>query len=141
LSAGELIADRAKELGLEDDTLKKVKEVNSYRDKAIEYCSKAGVKMGLGCDLHGHENLKTQGRELWLRGQIQKPIEVLRSATTINAEIIQMKNRLGAIKEDAFADLLIIKGDPLKDLSIFIHSEENILLLIKDGEIKNSRLN
>jgi imidazolonepropionase-like amidohydrolase len=52
-----------------------------------------------------------------------------------------MKNRLGAIKEDAFADLLIIKGDPLKDLSIFIHSEENILLLIKDGEIKNSRLN
>ena len=97
--------------------------------------------MGLGCDLHGHENLKTQGRELWLRGQIQKPIEVLRSATTINAEIIQMKNRLGVIKEDAFADLLIIKGDPLKDLSIFIHSEENILLLIKDGEIKNSRLN
>ena len=141
LSAGELIAERAKELGLEDDTLKKVKEVNSYRDKAIEYCSKAGVKMGLGCDLHGHENLKTQGRELWLRGQIQKPIEVLRSATTINAEIIQMKNRLGVIKENALADLLIIKGDPLKDLSIFIHSEENILLLIKDGEIKNSRLN
>ena len=97
--------------------------------------------MGLGCDLHGHENLKTQGRELWLRGQIQKPIEVLRSATTINAEIIQMKNKLGTIKENAFADLIIIKGDPLKDLSIFIQSEENILLLIKDGEIKNSRLN
>ena len=65
-----------------------------------------------------------------MRGQIQKPIEVLRSATTINAEIIQMKNKLGAIKEDAFADLIIIKGDPLKDLSIFIESEKNIMLLM-----------
>ena len=97
--------------------------------------------MGLGCDLHGHNNLITQGRELWLRGQIQTPIEVMKSATSINAEIIQMKGKLGVIKENAFADLLIIKGDPLKDLSIFIESEKNIMLLIKDGEIKSSTFN
>ena len=65
----------------------------------------------------------------------------MKSATSINAEIIQMKGKLGVIKENAFADLLIIKGDPLKDLSIFIESEKNIMLLIKDGEIINSTLN
>ena len=77
---------------------------------------------------------------MWLRGQIQNPIEVLRSATSINAEIIQMDNKLGIIKTNAFADLLVVKGDPLKDLSIFIHSEQNILLLIKDGKIKKNLL-
>jgi imidazolonepropionase-like amidohydrolase len=65
----------------------------------------------------------------------------MKSATSINAEIIQMKGKLGVIKENAFADLLIIKGDPLKDLSIFIESEKNIMLLIKDGEIKSSTFN
>ena len=65
----------------------------------------------------------------------------MKSAISINAEIIQMKGKLGVIKENAFADLLIIKGDPLKDLSIFIESEKNIMLLIKDGEIINSTLN
>ena len=53
----------------------------------------------------------------------------------------QMKGKLGVIKENAFADLLIIKGDPLKDLSIFIESEKNIMLLIKDGQIKSSTFN
>ena len=76
-----------------------------------------------------------------MRGQIQTPIEVMKSATSINAEIIQMKGKLGVIKENAFADLLIIKGDPLKDLSIFIESEKNIMLLIKEGEIISSTLN
>jgi len=52
-----------------------------------------------------------------------------------------LKGKLGVIKENAFADLLIIKGDPLKDLSIFIESEKNIMLLIKDGEIKSSTFN
>lgn len=65
----------------------------------------------------------------------------MKSATSINAEIIKMKGKLGVIKENAFADLLIIKGDPLKDLSIFIESEKNIMLLIKDGEIKSSTFN
>ena len=65
----------------------------------------------------------------------------MKSAISMNAEIIQMKGKLGVIKENAFADLLIIKGDPLKDLSIFIESEKNIMLLIKDGEIINSTLN
>ncbi len=65
----------------------------------------------------------------------------MKSAISMNAEIIQMKGKLGVIKENAFADLLIIKGDPLKDLSIFIESEKNIMLLIKDGEIKSSTFN
>ena len=76
-----------------------------------------------------------------MRGQFQKPIEVLKSATSINAEILQMKNKIGIIKENAFADLIVINGDPLIDLSIFIESEKNILLLIKDGEIKKNLFN
>ena len=65
----------------------------------------------------------------------------MKYAISINAEIIQMKGKLGVIKENAFADLLIIKGDPLKDLSVFIESEKNIMLLIKEGEIISSTLN
>ena len=52
-----------------------------------------------------------------------------------------MENKLGVIKENALADLIIIKGNPLNDLSIFMNSKENLLFLMKGGLIKKRLLN
>ena len=41
--------------------------------------------------------------------------------------------KLGVIEEDAYADILLINGDPLKDISILTNPEENIALIMKDG--------
>ncbi len=140
LSAGELIAEHAAALGLPASAADKVREVNRRSLEAVEACAAAGVKLGLGCDLHGHEFVKTQGRELLLRGQVQSPIDVLRSATSINAEIVQAKGELGVIAPDALADMIIVDGDPLDDLSLFVHSSETVALVMKGGRIVRSRL-
>lgn len=140
LSAGELIAGHAAELGLPPSAADRIREVNDASLRAIEACAAAGVKLGLGCDLHGHEFVRTQGRELMLRGEVQPAIEVLRSATAINAEIVQRPGELGAIREGALADILLVDGDPMADLSVFVHSAETVAMVMKGGRIVRSRI-
>lgn len=106
----------------------------------METCAKAGVKLGLGCDLHGDQFLQTQGREPMLRGQVQRTVDVLRSATSINAEIVQMQGKLGVIAPRALVDLILVDGDPMSDLSIFENSARTVCFVIKDGRIARNRL-
>ena len=140
LSAGELIGANAAGLGLPLSAVDKIMAVNRRTLEAVEACAAAGVRMGLGCDLHGNQFLQTQGRELMLRGQVQSPLEVLRSATAINAEIVQMDGRLGRIAPGALADMILIEGDPLRDLSVFEHSARTVRLVMLDGRIARDRL-
>ena len=135
LSAGHLIEKNSKQLGLSNQSLQKVKEVNKKRSLAIQNCAKAKVKMGLGSDLHGREYLQSQSRELILRSEHQENIEVLRSATVVNSEILQMKDKIGVIKENAFADLIILNGDPLKNINVFNDTNKNVRFILKDGQI------
>lgn len=139
LSAGELIAENAKELGLPQSATEKVRAVNARTLQAVKACADAGVKLGLGCDLHGDAFLQTQGRELYLRGQVQAPIDVLRSATQVNAEIVQQKGILGQLTPGAQADLILIDGDPLSDLSVFIQSAQTVQLVMIAGQIRRNR--
>lgn len=139
LSAGQLIAENAAELGLPTSASQKVREVNERTLAGIEACVKAGVKLGLGCDLHGDIFLQTQGRELLLRGQVQVPVDVLRSATSINAEIVQCSGELGQITPGALADLILVDGDPLSDLSVFVESARTVQLVMIDGRIRRDR--
>ena len=93
----------------------------------------------MGSDLHGREYLKKQSNELVLRSYYQKNIDVLRSATSINAEILNMRNKIGTIKKEAFADLIVLKKNPINDINVFNNIDKNLMLIIKDGEIiKNS---
>jgi imidazolonepropionase-like amidohydrolase len=140
LSAGQLIAEKAEALGLPASAAVKIRRVNEMSLSAVEACARAGVKLGLGCDLHGHEAVATQGRELALRGEVQPAIDVLRSATSINAEILQMKGRLGVIASGALADIILVDGDPLKDLSVFTHSARTVAMVMKGGRVARNRL-
>ncbi len=71
--------------------------------------------------------------ELALRGEVNTPIQVLRSATSINAELLQMDGQLGCIRPGAYADMLALNGDPLKDLGLFREPQINIPLVMKGG--------
>ncbi len=140
LSAGQLIGANVGALGLPLSAAEKIMAVNRRALEAVEACAAAGVKLGLGCDLHGDKFLQTQGRELMLRGQVQAPIDVLRSATSINAEIVQMQGKLGVIAPGALADMIVIDGDPMTDLSVFEHSSRTVRLVMKDGRIARDRM-
>jgi imidazolonepropionase-like amidohydrolase len=78
---------------------------------------RAGVKVGYRSDLLG-ELQDEQSRELVLRSELVSPIEIIRSATTIGAEIVAMSAASGIIEPGALADLLVVDDNPLQDLGL-----------------------
>lgn len=128
------------ELKLPSNSLKKVKSLYDKMLRAIETCTRAGVKIGLGADLLGSKFHELQGMELKLRGEVSTPVEVLRSATSINAELLQRSGQLGCIKPDALADIIVLDFDPMKDLAPFMHAEQSISLVMKNGEIIRNKI-
>lgn len=60
------------------------------------------------------------------------PAETLMAATKYGGEIMGMGNELGLVKEGYLADLIMIDGDPVKDVTLF-QDRDNILMIMKDG--------
>jgi hypothetical protein len=102
--------------------------------RSIELALRAGVRVGLGTDLLGelHEH---QTEELLIRGRLQKPHEVLRAATEVNAEILGQHGKLGVIAAGAYADLIVTRGNPLDDLDVLQHQGRDITLIVKAGQV------
>lgn len=135
LSVLDVIRKYGSTLNMPPSSLDKVAGLYEQMEQSIRHCSGAGVKLGLGTDLLGDPYHALQGGELVLRGQVSTPFEVLCSATSINAEILQMENKLGCIAVGAYADILLVKGNPLDDLTVFKDAEKHIDLIMKNGEI------
>ncbi|MFX5570734.1 amidohydrolase family protein, partial [Acinetobacter baumannii] len=82
-------------------------------------------KIGFGTDLLGSTYVQ-QCREFSIRKQVFTPVEILRQATSVNAEILMQKDKLGCVKPGAHADLLVVDGDPLKDIELLASSGRNL---------------
>jgi imidazolonepropionase-like amidohydrolase len=108
--------------------------------RTIETCRRAGVKIGLGTDIFGTEFHDMQANEFRYRSEVDKPIDILRSATSINAEICQRQGDLGVIAEGAFADMILLESNPLEDITIFERFRTHMPLIVKAGEIKRNEL-
>lgn len=140
LSPAALLELHGARVGLPPAGVDKVKGITKVMARSIENLVAAGVKLGMGTDLFGEEFHVLQGGELKLRGEISPPIDVLRSATSIGAEILQMSGELGCISPNAYADILVLDGDPFKDLGLFENAERNIPLIMKGGSFVRSSL-
>jgi len=135
LSAGVVLARHGARVGLPPAGVEKVKGITEVTARSLETLIRAGVKLGIGSDLFGEEFHSLQGGELKLRGEISAPIDVLRSATSIGAEILQKRGELGCIRAGALADILVLGGNPFADLSLFGDAEANIPLIMKGGRV------
>ena len=113
LIAYDAMKRRAKELGMPDVMLEKNDEVLKYGFAELEHCRKAGVKMAYGSDLLGALENEQTG-EFKIRGEVMPAIEVIRSATLIGAEVVRQEGKLGTIQPGAYADLLVVDGNPLE---------------------------
>lgn len=135
LTAADIIYRHGAELGLPASSLTKVKDLQDKMVKSVETCARAGVRLGLGTDLHGHDHHEAQGRELILRSEITRPVDVLRSATSVNAALLQMQDEIGVVKPGAYADLIAVAGDPTETLSMFDRPREGVHLVMKGGRV------
>jgi imidazolonepropionase-like amidohydrolase len=98
------------------------------------------VPIALGTDLWGPEAQKSQLREFEMRIELDTAPNVIRSATAINAELLMQKGKLGTISPGAYADILVVEGDPLTDLRVMLQPEKNLKLIMKDGIIFKNEL-
>lgn len=105
----------------------------------LEIMKEAGVKMGLGSDLLGPLYTR-QTTEIALRARVLPPLDILRSACAINAELLGQEGRLGCVREGAFADLLVVDGDPLKDISVLCGAGEHLAAIMAAGRFHKRTL-
>jgi imidazolonepropionase-like amidohydrolase len=133
----EVLGKEAPALGMPQASVDKIMDVASKGGDAVRIARKAGVKIGLGTDLLGAMH-RWQAHEFRLRGAVDKTIDVLRSATSVNAELVQQAGELGCVKAGARADICVWDGDPLADLSTIW--EQGPALVVKGGKVEAGRL-
>jgi imidazolonepropionase-like amidohydrolase len=88
--------------------------------------------MAYGTDLLG-ETHEYQNEEFRYRSEVLSPTEVLASATTTAAELIGAGERLGVIREGAIADLLVVRGNPLRNIDLLAAPQHNIRMVVQNG--------
>ena len=135
----EALASEGERLGLLPESVAKIANVREAGLRSLEIYKKAGVKMGFGTDLLG-ESHRMQSDEFVIRARVMSNADVLRSATVVGAEIVGMAGRLGQLVPAAFADLLMVDGNPLADLSCLTGQGERIALVMKAGRVCFSTL-
>src|SRR5829696_1895783 len=98
-----------------------------------------GVPMAYGSDLLGALE-DEQTVEFQIRGRVMPAIEVIRSATLIGAEVVRQEGKLGVVEPGAFADLLVVDGDPLKNLGLFKDGGPHLSAIMKGGRFHKNTL-
>lgn len=132
--------ERAAEFGMTGDMLAKNDLVIDGGLRSLEICKRAGVPVAYGTDLLGALQVE-QSREFMIRSEVMSPIEIIRAATTIGARIVRQEGRLGTLKAGACADLIVIDGDPLKNLGLFQEEGKHLAAIMKGGKFHKNRLN
>jgi imidazolonepropionase-like amidohydrolase len=100
----------------------------------MESMQKAGVKIGFGTDLLG-ETYTWQPKEFSIRKQVFPPLDILRQATSTNALLLQQEGKIGCVKPGAHADLIVVDGDPLKDIELLAAGGRHLPLIMRAGEL------
>lgn len=124
--------------------------VTKGTDKVYKLAKKIGVKIVFGTDtLFDPELAEKQGKQLAKLGRWYTPAEALRQATSTAGELLSLsgprspylEGELGVVKVGAYADLILVDGNPLKDLNLVANPEESFDLIMKDGKIYKNQLN
>jgi imidazolonepropionase-like amidohydrolase len=129
-----MISKMGRELGLPDDMIRKINQALEKAESSLAIALSKGLKIGSGSDLLGPMQVN-KGLELALQAKVMGPMGALMAATKTNAEIIKQEKNLGTIEPGKLADFILVKGDPLKDMSLFQNYQENIILIMQDGKI------
>jgi imidazolonepropionase-like amidohydrolase len=112
-------------------------------ENEVKLAKKYKVKIGFGTDFFGpsREQFAQQSLEFKARAKYFSPLEILKQATSTNAAIVAMSGpMMGVIQEGAYADMLIVDGNPLEDIMLLTDPEKNLLLIMKDGKIYKNTL-
>jgi imidazolonepropionase-like amidohydrolase len=123
------IGDR---LGLPVQHRERAAAVQEDAVRAVALAARHGVALALGSDLFRTPR-EHQSYEVVLRAQVQPTIEVLRSATMVGAQVVGLGDRLGQVRAGYLADLLVVDGNPLDDLSVLQEQGAHLAVVMRGG--------
>ncbi len=139
LSTYAALADEGQRLGWSAAMLDKLAAVQSRGIEAVRIARAEGVPVAFGTDLLGHMHDRQSG-EFALRMAVMSAVEALQSATIVAARLMRLEGQVGQLVAGAYADLLIVDGDPTADLSMLAEPETGIRLLMQGGRIVRDSL-
>lgn len=128
---------------------KKFYEARAGNDAMWRLAAKHKVKVGFGTDLFGPEaTFIQQNLEFGARLEYFSSLEILKQATSVNGELMALSGPrnpfldgpLGVIVQGAYADLLLVDGNPLEDIRVLENPDDNVRLIMKDGVIYKNTL-
>ncbi len=128
------VVEDGSRLGLTEDILEKARTTWRQALSGMDSMRRAGVKIGFGTDLIG-DLYNRRCREFTIRREVFSPLEILRQATSVGAEVLMQEGRLGCVRPHAYADLIVVDGDPLADISLLAQDGHMLSLILRDGEI------
>ncbi|KAJ9643660.1 hypothetical protein H2204_001805 [Knufia peltigerae] len=117
---------------------RKNKEVLEKGLHALQLASKNNVNICFGTDLLGVLQF-AQSHEFSLRSKVLPPKDILQSATVTAARMLRQQDFLGQIRPGFAADLLILKANPLEDITVLDDPDQNVLATLKDGRVVATR--
>jgi len=125
--------------GVPEESLAKVDNVRLRGMESLSVMREAGLPMAFGTDLLGPMH-RHQSEEFVIRGKVLPAHEVIATATSQAAKLLRMEGRIGTIAPNAFADLIIVDGNPLADLSLLTHQGAHMPLIMQGGKpVKHKR--
>lgn len=112
-------------------------------DTAYMLAKKYKIKTAWGTDTLFDAHLATrQGAQLAKLIRWYTPLEILKMATSVNAELCAFSGprnpypgKLGVVEKGALADLILVDGDPLKNIQLIAQPEQSFRVIMKDGQI------
>ncbi|SEG82769.1 metal-dependent hydrolase family protein [Bosea lathyri] len=135
------LASEGRKLGFPPDSVAKVENVRIAGMDSLAIMKKAGLAMAYGSDLLG-EMHRHQSEEFVIRSRALPAHEVIASATHIAAKLLKLEGKIGTVAPGAHADLIVVDGDPLKDLSLLTHQGRHMPVIMKGGAfMKRTNLN
>lgn len=133
------LVEMGRQLGFPPQSQEKVDYAWTQAIGGMDLMRSAGVKVCFGTDLLGalHDR---QCSEFTLRSEVFTPLEILRQATSVTAEMMMMKGQIGCIAPGAHADLLVVDGDPLQDIPPLAADGANLRAIVRAGVLVKNEL-
>jgi imidazolonepropionase-like amidohydrolase len=118
-------------------------------DRMMQLAKKHGAKIAFGTDVFGGSRMYAlQSKEFTARLRWFDSLTILRQATAVNGELLALSGprnpyagaSLGVLESGAWADLLIVDGNPLVDIGVLEDPEKNLRVIVKGGVVYKNTL-
>jgi imidazolonepropionase-like amidohydrolase len=138
LAIAQVLVENFEQHGLPPQIRERVGDTMQGMIDGMLAATEAGVPVGSGSDLIG-PNQNRRGLEIALKAKVLGPMAAIMSATSVNAKIMRVADRIGSIEVGKLADLVAVDFDPLTQPELF-DDPDRVVLVVKAGKIvKDSR--